>query len=137
MQLATYMYMLRNGGVFEYDDGKGLKGGVIDHAGTIQSTHGLTEARILSISKDDLRMEEKQLMWSPELEKKVYEYWSTLNGYWKSKTMPKCTCLEYDGGFMGRRSAKSKVYNDFFYKDEPCSLVWYNEWKEKQGAEGK
>lgn len=115
-QLATYMYMLKKAD---------------------PSNGELNEARILSISKDDLRMDEKQLMWSPELEKKVYEYWSTLNGYWRAKKLPTCTCLDHDGGFMGRRSSKGKVYNDFFYNDEPCSLVWYNEWKEKQGAEGK
>ena len=91
----------------------------------------LSEARILSISKDDLRMHEQQLLWSPQLEKEVYSYWSTLNGYWKARTLPKCTCLEHDGGFMGRKSAKGKFYNDFFYKDEPCSLEWYKLWKDK------
>ena len=73
----------------------------------------LTEARILSISKDDLRLDEKQLLWTPQLEKEVYGYWATLNGYWKAMKMPKCTCLEHDGGFMGRRSSKGKVYNDY------------------------
>lgn len=125
MQLGTYMYMLRNGekiktnpysgSVSEYVDAKTLK-----------------EARILSISKDDLRMDEKQLLWSPKLEKEVYEYWSTLNGYWKKKTLPKCTCLDHDGGFMGRRSAKGKIYNDFFWQDEPCSEVWFRKWKQEQ-----
>lgn len=124
MQLATYMYMIRKipPTLNEAQD-------AVDVAIT-----KLDEARILSISKDDLRMEEKQLLWSPELEKKVYEYWNTLNGYWKSKTMPRCTCLEYDGGFLGKRSAKGKIYNDFYYQDEPCSLEWYKLWKEKQGA---
>lgn len=127
MQLATYMYMLRKMSVEE----------LVKMAGDWKSYGELTEARILSISKDDLRMDEKQLMWSPELEKRVYEYWSTLNGYWKAKTLPKCTCLDYDGGFMGRRSSKGKVYNDYFYNDEPCSLEWYNLWKESKNGENR
>lgn len=117
MQLGTYMYMLRRTqSVFSKYSG---------------SYKDLTEARILSISKDDLRMHEQQLLWSPQLEKEVYSYWSTLNGYWKARTLPKCTCLEHDGGFMGKKSAKGKFYNDFFYKDEPCSLEWYKLWKDK------
>jgi len=113
-QLATYMYMLRKQptNIIRFDDyPKDL-------------LKNLTEARILSISKDDLRLDEKQLLWTPQLEKEVYGYWATLNGYWKAMKMPKCTCLEHDGGFMGRRSSKGKVYNDFFWQDEPCSLDW-------------
>lgn len=122
MQLATYMYMLRST--------KGMAGWGDKEPD--MRVHEVQEARILSISKDDLRMHETQLMWSPALEKEVYEYWSTLNGYWKSKKLPACTCLDHDGGFLGKRSSKGKIYNDFFWKDEPCSLVWY----EKCKAEG-
>jgi len=100
MQLGTYLYMLR----WNYPE--------------------LEEGRILSISKDDLRLDEKQLLWSPELEKEVVGYWRTLNGYWEKKTLPKCTCLDREGGFMGKRSAKGKVYNDFYWNDEPCSQEW-------------
>lgn len=121
MQLGTYMYMWRNPDVW------------LPKNDWLLMKDKLTEARILSISKDDLRMDEKQLIWTPALQKEVYEYWATLNGYWKAKKIPKCTCLEIDGGFMGRRSAKGKVYNDFFWQDEPCSLVWYAKCK----AEGK
>lgn len=95
----------------------------------------LTEARILSISKDDLRMHEQQLLWSPQLEKEVYQYWATLNGYWKAQKLPKCTCLDFDNGFMGRKSAKGKFYNDFFYKDTPCSQEWL-ELTKKEGRWG-
>lgn len=98
----------------------------------LQMIANLDEARILSISKDDLRQHETQLMWSPDLEKRVVEYWTTLNGYWKAKTMPRCTCLEHDGGFLGKRSAKGKIYNDFFYEDEPCSMKWYEKWKSEK-----
>lgn len=111
MQLGTYMYMLR-------DFMASLR------AQRKEYLANCTEARILSISKDDLRMDEKQLMWSPELESKVVDYWTTLNKYWEEKKMPPCTCLEHDGGFMGRRSAKGKIYGDYFYNDEPCSLEW-------------
>jgi hypothetical protein len=124
MQLATYMYMIRSLSL-------PVPGDSFINLEYVKDYKNLTEARILSISKDDLRMEEKQLLWTPELEKQVVEYWSTLNGYWKSKTMPKCTCLDYDGGFMGRRSSKGKVYNDFFWEDEPCSLKWYEHCKKE------
>lgn len=136
MQLGTYMYMLRNGGVFELDTNKalGFKGGVIGHDGSILSTHTLTEARILQISKDDLRMREQQLMWSPALKRQVEDYWRTLQGYWEKKLLPRCTCLEHDGGFMGKRSKKGKVYNPYFWEDVPCSLDWVL--KHKQLMEG-
>lgn len=129
MQLGTYMYMLRNkytgeGTITKWIESKGFD--------TRHPYRDLTEARILSISKDDLRMHEQQLLWSPQLEKEIVGYWRTLNGYWAKKTMPKCTCLDFDGGFMGKKSAKGKIYNDFFYKDTPCSLEWYKLWKGKQ-----
>lgn len=114
MQLGTYMYMIRKG------------------PNKFETVHapGLVEARILRISKDDLRMSEQQLMWSPELGKEVAQYWSTLNGYWKAKTLPKCTCANHEGGFLAR-----EAYNPYFYKDEPCSVEWakskvdLTEWK--------
>lgn len=124
MQLATYMYMLRNRHL-DYNPAHG--------DGRWISTDDLAEARILSISKDDLRMDEKQLMWSEALQKEIVGYWSTLNGYWKAYqekgVLPACTCLDFEGGFLGKRSAKGKIYNDFFWKDEPCSQVWFDKWK--------
>lgn len=116
MQLGTYLYMLRK------------------WADVVIPSHArlfgyISEARTLKISKDDLRMAEDQLLWTPELEKEVVGYWKTLNGYWQKKTMPKCTCADYEGGFMGKRTKAGKVYNDYFYNDEPCSLVWYEQWK--------
>ena len=90
----------------------------------------LSEGRICKISKDDLRMSEEQLLWSEKLEKDVVEYWSTLNGYWKAKTIPKCTCADYEGGFLAR-----ETYNPYFYGGEPCSLKYYEQWrKEKKDA---
>lgn len=109
MQLGTYLYMLHK-----------------------QGTHKPQEARILTISKDDLRMDEKALEWASELEKDVVSYWNTLNGYWKNKKLPKCTCDKMDGGFMAKRTAKGKIYNDYYYNDEPCSLEWYQLWKDKK-----
>lgn len=113
MQLGTYMYMLRKLNYpirAKYPDAKGSD---------------LTEARILKISKDDLRMNEEQLLWTPGLEKEVVGYWRTLNGYWKAKKLPKCTCADYEGGFMAR-----EAYNPYFMYNEPCSLQYYEEWKE-------
>lgn len=105
MQVGTYMYMLRY---------KGDYGGRTDI-----DLKNLSEARILKISKDDLRLAEQQLMWTPALEKEIVGYWSTLNGYWKNKTLPKCTCADREGGFMAR-----EAYNPFYYEDEPCSRAW-------------
>lgn len=109
LQLATYMYMLRNG-MYQQQYSP-----AIDE---------LSEARILKISKDDLRMDEQQLIYTPALEKEIYEYWSTLNGYWASRKIPKCTCGDYENGFMGRPK-----FNPYWYEDEPCSITWYNKWK--------
>lgn len=106
MQLGTYMYMLN----------KSTK--------KVMAGRFLEEGRILTISKDDLRMREHQLIWNPALEKEVVGYWKSLQGYWNAKTLPACTCLDHDGGFMGRRSKKGKVYNDYFYGDAPCSEEW-------------
>lgn len=129
MQLGTYMYMLRKANhktTLEALDERGTQ-----HFRNISDgIKNLSEARILSISKDDLRLDEKQLLWTPNLEKEVYSYWSTLNGYWKNKKLPKCTCDKFDGGFMSKRSAKKKVYNDFFYNETPCSIEWAKQHRE-------
>jgi hypothetical protein len=119
MQLGTYMYMLRTGKVRTFTLGS-----------TVVSVDSLLEGRILTISKDDLRMKEHQLMWSDGLAGQVVDYWHAINGYWEMKTLPPCTCLEHDGGFMGRRSKKGKVYNPYFYQDEPCSLAWVSQFEE-------
>jgi hypothetical protein len=126
MQLGTYMYMLRHDETMT--NWNGAEGELED----LVDCTKVSEARILSISKDDLRMHEQQLLWSDELGAEIKSYWTTLNKYWTDKKMPPCTCLDHDGGFMGRKSAKGKFYNDFFYNDEPCSLEWYKLWKEKQ-----
>ena len=127
MQLGTYMYMIRKNGItapYEEDED-----GVETQFSKAKRLVNLTEARILKISKDDLRMSEEQLLWTPQLEKEVVGYWSTLNGYWKARKIPKCTCADYEGGFMARQA-----YNPYFYEDEPCSLAWLKKWKEEQGA---
>lgn len=122
MQLATYMYMLRKEKVTQ-----------VLHDGTTHTYSPdteLTEARLLHISKDDLRLYEEQLLWSPELEREVAQYWSTLNGYWQAKTIPKCTCADFERnqrtgiGFMA-----DPRYNPYYYAGEPCSMQWYEEWK--------
>lgn len=125
MQLGTYMYMLRQNKLLVPSISVNVTEDGVEQIDTTK----LTEARILSISKDDLRMHEDQLLWDERLEKDVVTYWQTLNKWWADKKMPPCTCLEHDGGFMGKRSAKGKVYNDYFYNDQPCSLEWYRMWK--------
>lgn len=109
MQLGTYMYMIRSE---SFSPMQGLTPIVYDLA-------ALTEARILKISKDDLRMSEQQLIWSLELESDVEKYWGVLNGHWKAKTLPECTCANHEGGFLAK-----EAYNDYFYNGEPCSIEW-------------
>lgn len=119
MQLGTYMYMLRK-----------LKGqtslGLQNHS----LLKELTEARILQVSKDDLRMREQQLLWSDELEQDIRGYWQALKRYWawykNTGELPDCTCHdpEKDGGWFARRTKKGKVYSDYFWNEEPCSLEW-------------
>lgn len=121
MQLGTYMYMLR-----KLDEKIAI---LIGRPDLYELILNLLEARIMQISKDDLRMREYQLLWTPELKVEILTYWSGLNTWWAAKKLPPCTCLEHDGGFMGRRSKKGKVYNDFFYENEPCSLEWFKLWR--------
>lgn len=107
LQVGTYMYMLRK---------TDIKAG---------GKHELTEARVLKISKDDLRLAENQVLWDAQLELDVLNYWTTLNEWWEIRKIPPCTCADHEGGFL----AKEK-YNPFFYEDEPCSLKYYLNWKE-------
>lgn len=116
LQLGTYMYMLRKRNTLKHELYNGIE--------------NLSEARILKIEKDALMMGEQQLMWSPELEKDVVQYWRTLNGYWKKQTMPKCTCADYESGFMAK-----EAYNGYHYDGEPCSLEYYKRWKEANNAD--
>jgi len=117
MQLGTYMYMLRKEQAKRTDNGLKL---------WPWSEPELTEGRILNLEKDTLRMIETQLLWNPQLESEVFDYWNTLNAYWKNKTFPKCTCDAHEGGFM----AKEK-WNGYFYEGEPCSIKWYEKWKKE------
>jgi hypothetical protein len=122
MQLGTYVYMLN-----KYWDDLGKVLGPITK--DFKSAAKVKEARILKIEKDALMMGEQKLMWTPDLEKDVVDFWRTLNGYWKKQTMPKCTCADYEGGFMSREQ-----YNGFFYDGEPCSMEYYKKWKAGQSA---
>lgn len=115
MQLGTYMYMLR-------------KANTIDVAKypnhTFMSGKDLSEARILKVSKDDLRMSEERLMWDDDLEKEIVGWWTTLNKWWDSRKLPPCTCADREGGFMAK-----EAYNPYYYDGEPCSLKYYQKWK--------
>lgn len=115
LQLGTYMYMLRKQptNVIRFDD----------YPKDILKN--LSEARILKISKDDLRMAEEQLLWTPVLEKKVVEYWTTLNGYWREKKIPSCTCAKFEvNQKTGKGFMADPRYNPYFYNNEPCSIEW-------------
>lgn len=123
LQVGTYMYMLRKYKVAGSDVWFGEEDNHV-------YARDLSEARILKISKDDLRMNENQVLWDDQLEADVMDYWVALNGYWKDRKMPDCTCADVEGGFM----AKEK-FNPFWFEGEPCSLRYYHEWqiiKEKE-----
>lgn len=123
MQLGTYMYMLRN-----VHKEKGTLTKHFENAG-FDTTHpytNLTEARILNIEKDTLRMSEVQLLWSPELEKEVLDYWTQLNEFWIAKKLPPCTCDKYENGFMAKEQ-----WNPYFFNEEPCSMQWLTKTKEE------
>lgn len=131
MQLGTYMYMLRHlkpGDKVSFEDGHLFmdKLGEFSSKGESWVTK-IEEGRILVLEKDTLRTKEFVLEWSVGLEKDIYSYWSTLNGYWESKKMPKCTCADYEGGFLAK-----EAYNPYFYNGEPCSLDWYNHCKKTE-----
>ena len=126
LQLGTYMYMLREIGKthkyrtakFPEYDGKTFNYEEYD-------VSDLSEARILKIEKDALMMGEQKLLWDAELERDVTQYWKVLNGHWKAKTLPKCTCADFESGFMAK-----EAYNGFYYNGEPCSLEYYQLWKD-------
>jgi hypothetical protein len=118
MQLATYMYLLRSPKLHMYDDdGKIMEIGL----------ENLSEARILKISKDDLRMDEQQLFWSDQLEQQVVKYWTELKQEWDSQVIPPCTCADHENGFMAREK-----FNPFYFNEQPCSMEWYEQWKAAQ-----
>lgn len=128
LQLGTYMYMLRNGSykMFANADSKNMYVDLLD--GTLKPApiSTMTEARVLNIEKDTLRMAEVQYLWDEELERDILEYWTTLNKYWKERKMPKCTCET----FMA-----TMRYNPYYYQDEPCSMAWYEKWKKENAKE--
>jgi hypothetical protein len=116
-QLGTYMYMIRK-----------LQGEAVKPT-ELDDLPELSESRILKIEKDTLMMGEQQLLWSDELSSEINEYWTALNAYWDNKKIPPCTCADYENGFM----AKEK-FNPYFYDGEPCSLAWYQKFKEEAAA---
>lgn len=124
MQLGTYMYMIRH-----WPAGRKVLGWENGTNDSLWETKGLTEARTLNIEKDTLRMAEVQYMWSDELEKEIVGYWTSLNAAWKSKKLPPCTCADHENGFMALEK-----WNGYFYEGEPCSIKWYEKFKESQHA---
>lgn len=131
MQLGTYMYMLRN---MDKNVEKSKSGLFFSNhiVGDSFTTADLTEARILKISKDDLRLAEVQYMWSEELSSEVRDYWTTLNKYWAEKKLPPCTCADREGGFLAK-----EAYNPFYFQNSPCSIEWYEKCKKEGLLDGK
>ncbi len=118
MQVGTYLWMMRHNPEFQLKvvrilAARGIKISVPE------VKDNLNEARILKISKDDLRMAEEQLMYTPELQEQVKGYWWKLNALWATGTLPECTCADHDGGFMAK-----EAYNPYFYDGKPCSAEW-------------
>lgn len=113
MQLGTYTKMLR--------DMKKLDVGISKSPIDVS---GLGEARILKISKDDLRMDENVLLWDDVLDSRVTTYWREQNDAWKKFVsdgiLPACTCADHENGFMA-----NEKYNPFFYNGLPCSKEWF------------
>lgn len=101
-QIGTYLHMLRHNEAYK----------------------DLVEARVMKISKDDLRMAENQIFWTQELDDAVCDYWNDLNDWWERERIPPCTCADYEGGFMSREK-----FNPYFFNGQPCSLEYYEKWK--------
>lgn len=112
LQVGTYMYMLRNDKTMKDWEG-------------VDATQ-VSESRILKLSKDDLRMAEKQVFWGDKLESDVLNYWKELNTWWNNKLIPPCTCADHENGFMARMQ-----YNPFWYNNQPCSIAWYEQSKKE------
>lgn len=132
IQLGTYMYMLRKWVWPKLVNSKTGEETLLEPKSELAKYDltSLTEARILSISKDDLRMEEKQLLWSEELSNEIEAYWAGLNQAWaaynRTGELPPCTCHEYENGFMAK-----EAWNPYWYAGEPCSVNWFNKFKEE------
>lgn len=119
MQLGTYLNMLNkatatSGWFGDLDEERG--GLFLDF---VKSDQKLTEARVLKISKDDLRMAEQQLLWDDELKDEIVTYWNDLNSWWNNKEIPPCMCANEENGFMAK-----EAYNPYYYQGEPCSIKW-------------
>jgi hypothetical protein len=119
MQIGTYMYMLRKR--VEWD---------AELKACADGMKQLSEGRVLILEKDTLRTKEFEVHWDKQLAMDVYQYWSTLNGYWKANKLPNCTCVDYEGGFMAKQA-----YNDYWYNGEPCSMEWFKLWQENKKNE--
>jgi hypothetical protein len=111
MQVGTYMYMLRQSNPQRISTNPPI------------TTKELSEARVLKISKDDLRLFEYQILWDKELEGAVFTYWNNLDWAWRDYqtnwSLPECTCHKHENGFLAREK-----YNPYFYEGQPCSEAW-------------
>ena len=115
LQLGTYLYMLRK---IQWNEFSNYR----------LDVSGISEARIVEIEKDALRMREGQLLWNRELEHDVLTYWQILNTYWfdytQSGKLPDCKCAEMVGVWMAKRTKDGRIFNDYFLNGKPCSQEW-------------
>jgi len=110
MQLGTYLMMLQK-----------------DHP-------KLVDAMIYEFEKDNGRYRFQSIKWDNVLENDVKGFWRALNASWGAYKeygeIPDCTCHLIDNGWMAKRTKLGKVYNDYFFNNEPCSLEWFARNKE-------
>lgn len=130
-QLGTYWWILnkiasgsRFASAYVPDEDGNYVINVTETVKDLLNKYEITEARICQLEKDTLRMREIALTWDHDLEAEITAYWGTLNGLWKSKTLPPCTCASIDGGWFAKRTRAGKVFNDYFYANEPCNIEW-------------
>ncbi len=115
LQLGTYMYALR-------DKYPTLKYG-----------------RIMEISKDDFLTREIPLEYDIFLETDIVEYWTGLNQAWKlylkTGELPECTCNDWVGSWFATRNKHGKIWNSYFMNGEPCSIEYFNMYRELTNKE--
>lgn len=148
LQLGTYLYILqciargdKDAVALSLDEHGEYTVDITEQIHLELKAKPLKEGRIVLVSKDDLSTRQEKLLWNPGLEKEVTQYWKSLEGYWVNKTIPRCTCDETSrdpdqkptkNNPLGLGWAATEKYNDFYYEGEPCSLKWYEMWRDNK-----
>ena len=115
MQVGSYLYLLR------------------------EKYPKLTKARIMEISKDDFLMREIEFDWDDTLKSDLEAYWTELNDWWaiyhETGELPPCTCSERLGAWFATRNKYGKVWNGYYFNEQPCSLAWFEQHRQLTNAE--